>query len=232
MLGTLLRSETCDSGGGSFVVGDGVHPALAQDQQSSQLSANSSVTVNAQGTFDLNGQNETVASLTLAAGTVTTGTGILRSAGNVAVNDPGDLCLLDDQRFPRPGWPVPHNQRAGNLGESWPRDLSRRERHRSGNRHVRARKHVLVWRQYLRWRHGRLLGRLIRRECLRAGQYGGVHERLAGWRARYRSNASIGAEPLSIAGTGVSGNGALVSSGGTNSWAGLITLSAGPRPSA
>jgi autotransporter-associated beta strand protein len=53
---------------------------------SNQIVDTTSVTVNAGAVFDLNGHDETIANLTLTAGTVNTGTGTLTLSGNVTSN--------------------------------------------------------------------------------------------------------------------------------------------------
>jgi autotransporter-associated beta strand protein len=53
---------------------------------SNQIVDTASVTVNAGATFDLNGHDETIANLTLAGGTVNSGSGTLTLSGNVTSN--------------------------------------------------------------------------------------------------------------------------------------------------
>ena len=68
---------------GPLVVGDGIAPsALVREVQSNQIADTVPVTVNSDGTFDLNGQTDTIGKLTINAGSV-----LLQANGNLTTAD-------------------------------------------------------------------------------------------------------------------------------------------------
>jgi autotransporter-associated beta strand protein len=72
---------------GNLVIGDGTSPATVQETAAGQTASTTSVTVNDHGTFDLNGNNDAIGTLTLTGATVTTGTGTLTLGGDVTADD-------------------------------------------------------------------------------------------------------------------------------------------------
>ena len=77
--------------GGNVTVGDGAganNSALLKLANTEQIQDTRSLTVNADGLFNLNGFNETITGLTLTGGEVLTGTATLTIGGNVTVSAP------------------------------------------------------------------------------------------------------------------------------------------------
>ncbi len=70
-----------------LTIGDGTDTALVQDQDDDQFAFGTTVTINDQGTLDLDGFDDAVAWLTLHGGSVTTEGGTLTLAGNVIDDD-------------------------------------------------------------------------------------------------------------------------------------------------
>src|SRR5204863_235357 len=70
---------------GSLVVGDGTGTDTVKLLAANQIPA-IAVTVNSSGVLDLNGNNDTVASITMTAGTTQTGAGTLTLNGDVTTN--------------------------------------------------------------------------------------------------------------------------------------------------
>lgn len=73
----LNRTAGINAFNNGIIVGTGSSSALLQLGANDQIADHLGVTVNANGEFRLNGKNETIASLTLAGGKVTTGAGTL-----------------------------------------------------------------------------------------------------------------------------------------------------------
>jgi autotransporter-associated beta strand protein len=85
--GTLLLS---DSGGeaiaGNLIVGDGTHTALVQEQQFTQTdSSNTNITVNTSATFDFNGYDDYLHSMDVEGGTVTAGGAFVTLGGSLTM---------------------------------------------------------------------------------------------------------------------------------------------------
>ena len=101
--GTLLLSQATGRAIlGPLVVGGGAVPALARETDNDQIADTAPVTVNANGTFDLNSLADTIGTLTVNAGTVTTGAGgrlttadVNMTGGSVTVGDNGSLTSAD-----------------------------------------------------------------------------------------------------------------------------------------
>jgi autotransporter-associated beta strand protein len=84
-------------------VGDGVHTALVQEEQSIQIAASSNIRVNAAGTLDFNGDNDTIGSVDVEGGTVkvggasvTLGGGLTMAGGSVSTQLSGNFRLGGD----------------------------------------------------------------------------------------------------------------------------------------
>jgi autotransporter-associated beta strand protein len=92
--GTVVLNHTAGANtwNGPIVVGNSggaVGSAILQLAQSDQIADSLGVTINQSGLFDLNGNNETIASLNMTGGTAQTGAGILTlgsSSGNVTTS--------------------------------------------------------------------------------------------------------------------------------------------------
>ena len=107
--GTLrLNQPSGIAVGGPLVVGDGTTatPAVARATRDDQVADTSPVTVNANGTYDLNGRADTVAELTVNAGQVLTGdggdltaAGVTMTGGAVTVGAGGTLTALGAVRM-------------------------------------------------------------------------------------------------------------------------------------
>jgi autotransporter-associated beta strand protein len=98
--GTLELNKTLGAVafGGKLVVGDGAGPAgsaVARHLQSDNIPDTSTVTVNADGLYDLNGQSDTVGAVTVTGGTVkTSGANLGRvTAGNTSFNAASTLAM-------------------------------------------------------------------------------------------------------------------------------------------
>jgi fibronectin-binding autotransporter adhesin len=89
--GSLLLADSAGTAmGGNLVVGSGTAPALAQWLAANQMAATGSVTVNAGGVLDLNGNNQTISGLTVGGGaSITMESGTLTLNGNVTHNGTG-----------------------------------------------------------------------------------------------------------------------------------------------
>jgi len=89
--GSLLLADSAGTAmGGNLVVGSGTAPALAQWLAANQMAATGSVTVNAGGVLDLNGNNQTISGLTVGGGaSITMKSGTLTLNGNVTHNGTG-----------------------------------------------------------------------------------------------------------------------------------------------
>jgi autotransporter-associated beta strand protein len=105
--GTL---KLADTGGvavpGALVVGDGTHTALVQEEQFTQIAASWSVTVNAAGTLDFNGYDDTIGSVDVEGGTVkvggafvTLGGGLTMTGGSVSTQPNGNFRLATGVRI-------------------------------------------------------------------------------------------------------------------------------------
>ena len=70
---------------GALIIGDGSSSAEVRLHGPGEIADSATITVNANGILNLNNYNETVASLTLQGGSVTTGTGRLTLNGDVTV---------------------------------------------------------------------------------------------------------------------------------------------------
>jgi autotransporter-associated beta strand protein len=86
--GTLELSKTAQNAiaSSSLIIGNGVSTALVQETTSDQIYNSAVVTVNSQGTLDLNNHNDAIYGIVMAAGTVQTGTGLLTIYGTVTTN--------------------------------------------------------------------------------------------------------------------------------------------------
>jgi autotransporter-associated beta strand protein len=72
---------------GNLVIGDGISAATVHATAANQTASTTDVTVNDHSTFYLNGNNDTIGTLTLTGATVTTGAGMLTLGGDVTAND-------------------------------------------------------------------------------------------------------------------------------------------------
>ena len=70
---------------GDLVIGSGAATDTVQLFEDDQIANTSDVRVNASGVLNLNGFTDWIAALTMAGGTVETGTGLLRLGGNISV---------------------------------------------------------------------------------------------------------------------------------------------------
>ena len=97
--GTLLLDKT-DGGAipGNLVVGDGTDAADVREEAADQLGhENETVTVNAAGVFNLGGFNDAIGSLVLAGGTVQTGSGTLTVIGTVSTQASSTTAVISGQ---------------------------------------------------------------------------------------------------------------------------------------
>lgn len=83
---SLNKAAGTNAFAGRLVVGDGVGTDLALLNADNQILDTVRVTVNSSGVLDLNNKQETIASLTMTGGLVTTATGTLTLNGNVTTN--------------------------------------------------------------------------------------------------------------------------------------------------
>ena len=87
--GTLILSKTAGVNAiaaGGLVIGDGAGTDTVRLNANNQIADASAVTVNSSGVFDLNGNSDTIGTLTMTGGSVTTGVGTLTLGGNVTGN--------------------------------------------------------------------------------------------------------------------------------------------------
>jgi len=83
--GTLVLNKSAGAAvPGPLLVSDGTSNAGVRLDASHQIAGSSAVTVNYLGSLELNGNNNTIASLTMTGGSVSTGVGTLTLGGNVA----------------------------------------------------------------------------------------------------------------------------------------------------
>ena len=75
--GTVFLDGVPPALAGDIVIGDGIHAAQVTLGFGGQTAATTNVTINTGSTFDLNGNSDTIASLTMTGGTVLTGAGTL-----------------------------------------------------------------------------------------------------------------------------------------------------------
>jgi autotransporter-associated beta strand protein len=100
--GTVILDQAsgANTWNGPIVVGNNtsaVGSSILQLAQSDQIADSLAVTVNNSGIFDLNGNNETIAGLTMTGGTVKSGAGTLSlssSGGGVTTNASGNIAVI------------------------------------------------------------------------------------------------------------------------------------------
>jgi autotransporter-associated beta strand protein len=83
--GTLVLDKAAGTNAisGNLVIGDGTGADTARLNASNQIINTSSITINSSGIFNLNNFSETISSLFMSAGSVSTGTGTLTLGGNL-----------------------------------------------------------------------------------------------------------------------------------------------------
>jgi autotransporter-associated beta strand protein len=85
--GSLLLSRTAGANAailGPLIVGDATHATVARTTASEQIANGSPLTVNSLSSFDISGQTESIASVTMSGGSIITGTGTLIVGGNIS----------------------------------------------------------------------------------------------------------------------------------------------------
>jgi autotransporter-associated beta strand protein len=98
--GTTLLSLNKSGGAiavpGDLTIGDGTNAATVRETAPAQFATGSNATVKDKSTLNLNGQDDTVGTLTLNGATVTTGAGTLTLGGNITANDAttGDVSTI------------------------------------------------------------------------------------------------------------------------------------------
>ena len=99
----LNTSNTVAAIPGALIVGDGTDTALVQEENFSQLASTSDITVNANGTLDFNGYDDTIGSMDVDGGSVTVGGafvtlggGLTMTGGSITTQSNGNFRLANN----------------------------------------------------------------------------------------------------------------------------------------
>jgi fibronectin-binding autotransporter adhesin len=220
---------------GNLVIGDGTGSAtviygtgLANDK----IANTSQITINADGTLDLNSKDDTVGSFILTGGHVTTGTGVLTLNGNVTTNASANAAVFDGVLSL--GGTTRTFTVANGAATS---DLTINATLNSGSI-IKAGAGTMTITGDNSIGYGGTTainaGVLNIQNSLALGQAGANDPTkgttvASGAALQVQGNIAVGTEALTLSGTGISTDGALRNISGNNSWAGAVTLNAATR---
>ena len=226
--GTLQLSKTAgvNAINGSLTVGDGTgaaNSAVTRLLASNQV-PNNAVTIQSDGLLDLNNFSDSIGALTMTGGSVTTGTGTLTLGGNVTGNASSSTATISGN-LALGGSDRTFTIASGAAGTDM--NISAVI---SGNRNItKAGVGTLEFSGANTYTGTTTVsaGILNIQNATALGTTAGGTTVSSGATLQIQNGITVGAEALTISGTGGSGqNGALVNVGGTNNYGGLLTLGA------
>ena len=211
---------------GNLVIGDNLGAANSAVVQygppanSNKIADTSTVTINSDGLLDLNGNVDRIGALTFNGGHVTTGTGYLRLGADVTSNAAGNTATIDgiihldttSRTFTvATGGDLTINARVdnGSIVKAGAGTMYLTHDNITGGGYTGT---VTVSAGVLNISNGNALGTTVGGTTVSSGAA-----------LQLQGGISVGAEPLTVNGTGISSDGALRNISGNNSWAGSVT---------
>lgn len=217
----------------NLVIGDGTGSATVRygsGLANNKIADTSQVTINADGTLDLNSKDDTIGSFNLTGGTITTGTGVLTLAGNVTTNAhansstiSGVLSLGNATRTftvadgaATSDLTVNSTMNNGSIIKAGTGTMTI-----TGDNSLGYGGTTTVNAGVLSITHSLALGQTGANDALKGTTVA------SGAALQVQGGIAVGTEALTLTGTGISTGGALRNVSGDNSWAGAITLGTG-----
>ncbi len=220
---------------GNLVIGDGSGSAVVRygtGNANDKIANTSVVTINADGTLDLNDHDDTIGSFNLTGGTVTTGSGVLTLNGNVTTNAnaaaatfSGVLSLGSATRT----FTVANGAAASDLTISSTINNGSIIKAGAGTLTITGDNSIgyggttTVNAGVLNIQHSLALGQAGANDAAKGTTVA------SGAALEVEGGIAVGTEALTLSGTGISNGGALRNVSGDNSWAGALSLAAATR---
>jgi fibronectin-binding autotransporter adhesin len=235
-----LNSLTDETIRGNLVIGDGIGAAdsavviYGTGNADNKIANTSAVTINSDGVLNLNNSDDTIGSFTLSGGHITTGTGVLTLNGNITTtaNAAARTAVIDgvlDLGLSTRTFTVANDTPASDLTVNAAINFGSFIKAGAGTMTITSDNTfgyggtTTVNAGVLNIQHANALGQTGVSDPTKGTTVA------SGAALQIQGGISVGAEALTLNGTGVSSDGALRSLSGANSWAGTITLGSASR---